>query len=237
MVLDLYNYPSTHIYIKQGMLRCCLQCHWSCRPSTSPSSLRQIRRVVQKPWSLGSHLGLWTAHLSLRCAHVALHHVRLEHNHGLAPISFHNMGETCIVSRFWHKHANQVTSAKKNLAVDKSQFSSARAASQMARPPKYNGICIYIYLYMSILYIYYIYIFGLETSACRLLQPLNFCDCGSWKELGWMNGWLDARQVLPFWCFWHVSDLSRIPLQFQNKAAQAALLVAVKWILCIYSKV
>ena len=24
---------------------------------------------------------------------------------------------------------------------------------------------------------------------------------------GWMDGWMDARQVLPFWCFWPVSDL------------------------------
>ena len=22
-----------------------------------------------------------------------------------------------------------------------------------------------------------------------------------------MDGWMDARQVLPFWCFWPVSDL------------------------------
>ena len=31
-----------------------------------------------------------------------------------------------------------------------------------------------------------------------------------------VDGWMDARQVLPFWCFWPVSDLSRSLLQLQK---------------------
>ena len=55
-----------------------------------------------------------------------------------------------------------------------------------------------------------------------------------------VDGWMDARQVLPFWCFWPVSDLSRYPLQLQKKAARAAkretllvIVVKVKWLLVL----